>query len=192
MFPAEVVMSEKNHELLAIRGYGSAIVEAAFGVAGVPFDRVEVDASSRERLIAANPLGQVPTLLLPDGTVLTESAAIVLYLNDLRPAAGLVPPVGDADRPRFLRWLVFLVAALYPTFTTGAPRDGLWRQLEEAAGTPWFLGERRSAVDLYLAVMTRWDPAPWFVEHTPKLAAIARRATEEPGIREALASNFGE
>lgn len=182
--------TDNNHELLAIRGYGSAMVEAAFGVAGIPLDRVEIDPTNRDRLVAANPLAQVPTLFLPDGTVLTESAAILLYVDDLRPAAGLVPPAGDPDRPRFLRWLVFLVAALYPTFALGTPRDGLWRQLEAAAGAPWFLGERRSAVDLYLAVMTRWDPAPWFAEHTPRIAAIARRASEEPGIREVIARNF--
>ena len=183
-------MTTKNPELLAIRGYGSTIVEAAFRMADLPLDRVEIDASNRGRLTAANPLAQVPTLFLPGGEVLTESAAIVLYLNDLRPDAGLLPPAGDPDRARSLRWLVFLVAALYPTFALGTPREALWRQLEGEARGPWFLGERRSAIDPYLAVMTRWDPAPWFAEHAPKLAAIARRAAEDPEIGPVLRANF--
>ena len=53
----------------------------------------------------------------------------------------------------------------------------LWRQVEGAAGSPWFLGERFSALDIYLAVMTRWRPKRgWFESETPRLFAIARRA----------------
>ena len=89
-----------THRLLACRGCGSAIVEAAFALAGVPLEREEVDYSpgspTRARLLAANPLGQVPVLLLPDGRVLTESLAILHYLDDLEPGARLVPPPGDA------------------------------------------------------------------------------------------------
>ena len=112
-----------THRLLGCKGCGSAIVEAAFAVARMPLEYEQVDygagSPTRERLLAVNPLGQVPTLVLPDGTVLTESLAIIHYLDDLAPRAHLVPPKGDPGRLAFLRWSTFLVAAVYPTFSFG-------------------------------------------------------------------------
>jgi len=203
--------------LLGCKGCGNTIVECAFALAGVALDVEEVDYSeaspTRERLLAVNPLGQVPALVLSGGRVLTESLAILHYLDDLAPQAALIPPRGDRLRERFYRWAVFLVAAVYPTYTYGDEpakwvrdaagakqlrestdehRKTLWRQIEHEAGTPWFLGERRSALDLYLAVMTRWRPGrAWFTEATPKVAAIAGKAATLPGVNEVLRRNFG-
>jgi GST-like protein len=206
----------KNHRLLGCKGCGSAIVEAAFALAGVPLETEEVDYSpgsaTRERLLAVNPLAQVPTLVLPDGRILTESLAIIHYLNDLEPGAELIPPPGERTRAAFHRWSVFLVAAVYPTFTYGDDprkwvadeagakllrestdrhREALWQQVEAAAGSPWFLGERWSALDLYVAVMTRWRPGIlWFAKRTPKLAAIAKRAAAMDAVAPVIARNF--
>jgi GST-like protein len=206
----------KNPLLLGCKGCGNAIVESAFALAGVPLDCEEVDYSSasptRERLLAVNPLGQVPALVLPDGRVLTESLAILHYLDDLEPGAKLIPPPGDATRAAFYRWSVFLVAAIYPTFTYGdepakwvaseegarqlrestdRQRQALWAQVEAAAGAPWFLGERFSTLDLYLAVMTRWRPGIlWFTKHAPKVVAIAKRAAALDAVAPVLERNF--
>ena len=60
-----------------------------------------------------DPVGQVPTLLLPDGQVMTESAAMTLHLADLSGRDDLVPGPAAAERAAFLRWLVFLVANIY-------------------------------------------------------------------------------
>lgn len=198
------------------KGWGSAIVEAALAQARLPFDLVEVEdvktGLAHPGLQAANPLGQVPTLVLPDGRAMSESAAIVLHLDDIAPEAGLAPPRGDPLRPEFLRWLVFLVAQIYPTFTYGdyparfvpenqggalvagvyAYREKLWRQFEGVAKAPWFLGERFSALDIYVAVMTQWRPRPpWFAANAPKLAAIANAAASRPLIGPVLARNYG-
>ncbi|HXZ48587.1 MAG TPA: glutathione S-transferase family protein [Usitatibacter sp.] len=206
-----------THRLLGCKGCGSAIVEAAFALAGVPLEREEVDYSAgspaRGRLLAANPLGQVPVLLLPDGRALTESLAIIHYLDDLEPGAELVPRRGDATRTAFHRWSVFLVAAVYPTFTYGDEpakwvaneegarqlrestdrhREALWGELESAASAPWFLGDGSSAIDLYLAVMTRWRPGrAWFAQHTPKVTAIAGRAAALEAVAPVMERNFG-
>jgi GST-like protein len=206
----------EKYRLLGCAGCGSAVVEGAFALARVPLEYEEVDyavgSPTRERLLAVNPLGQLPTLILPDGSVMTESLAVLHHLNDLAPAAGLIPPVGDALRAPFHRWAVFLVAAVYPTFTYGDEpakwvedtqgakqlrestdrhRERLWRQLEETAGEPWFLGERLSALDLYIAVMTRWRPGrKWFAAHTPKLLAIADRACALEPLAAIFARNF--
>ncbi|MFT3774005.1 MAG: glutathione S-transferase family protein [Minicystis sp.] len=208
--------SEKQTKwrLFAARGWGSAIAEAMLTLAAIPYEREEIDPSApgpdRDRLLAANPLGQLPTLVLPDGTPLTESAAITLRAAEIAPHAGLAPAADDADRTAFLRWLVFLVAALYPTFTYGddpkrwvttasdelrkstdAHRVALWQQLERAAVGPWFLGARFSAIDVYISVMTRWRPGrAKLAEACPKLLAIARAVDDKPELAPVWAKNF--
>jgi GST-like protein len=200
--------------VIGCKGCGSTVVEAALVLAGIPYDREEVDYSTpspaRDRLAALNPLVQVPTVVLPDGTVMTESLAIVLQIDELVPKAGLVPPPGDPLRPIARRWLTFLVAAVYPTFTYGdepskwvgdaapalresthAHRQKLWLHLETIAQAPWFLGERFSALDLYVCVMTQWRPnRPWFAKHTPKLHAIATALDGDPRFKALWAANF--
>ncbi len=198
-------------------GWGSAIVEAQLAWYGLPFqfeacgDLFESTAA-RERLRPLNPLAQVPTLVLPDGQVMTESAAITLHLADLCARDDLVPAATARERAAFLRWLVFLVANVYPTFTyaddpqrfvkhdaaaqafraeVDAYAQRLWQAVEAAAGTPWFLGERLSAIDLYLAVMTRWRPRrDWFAAHAPRVLAAALCASELPALAPVLARNF--
>jgi GST-like protein len=200
--------------VLGCRGCGSVIAEAALVLAELPYDREEVDYTTpgpaRDRLLAVNPLGQVPTVIMPDGAVMTETAALALHIDELAPAAGLFPAPGDPLRREALRWLVFLVAAVYPTFTYGdepekwigdagpvlrdathAHRRKLWHQLEGVARGPWFLGARFSMLDVYVAAMTRWQPGrAWFAEHCPKLAAIAAAADHDPRLRALWAANF--
>lgn len=194
-------------------GWGSAIVEAQLDWYGLAYDFERVgdlfkaaaaEEDGRRRLAAVNPLAQVPTLVLADGSVLTESAAITLYLAETTGQDSLVPAPHDALRLPFLRWLVFLVTNVYPTYTYGdAPArfvDGEAAQksfrshvdayakkhyavLEGVAGAPWFLGERFSALDLYVCVMTRWRPGrEWFAVSTPNLTAIAGRTERLPQL----------
>ncbi len=206
------------YRLIGRTGWGSALIEAQLVWYGRPFEFEEIgdlfkSAEARETLARVNPLAQVPTLVLPDGTLMTESAAITLLLADDAPAArSLVPPAGAPERAAFLRWLVFLVANIYPTFTVAddttrwisgeAPqkelrerfndyRLRLWRQVESTLGDgPWFLGTRFSALDLYLAVMTRWTPRrPWFAA-TPKINAIATQTEAVPDLVAVLKRNF--
>lgn len=202
---------DKAWRVLASKGCGSAILEAALVAAGVRYDREELDYTTpagRDQLLAHNPLAQVPTVIMPDGGVMTETAALVLHLDELAPQARLLPPVGDPARREALRWLVFLVAAVYPTFTYGDDpskwgssealtraalehRKRLWQYLDGVARGPWFLGEQRSALDLYVSVMTRWQPGrPWFAEATPRLAQIAAAIDRDPKLAPVWAANF--
>ncbi len=103
-------------------GWGSAIVEAMLALVGAPYDIVDVEGFDRpreahDRLAAVNPLRQVPTLALDDGEVLTETAAIALWLADRH--AELAPAPGTVEHRRFLRRLISIVANVYPTFTYG-------------------------------------------------------------------------
>jgi len=206
-----------NHRLLGCKGCGSAIVECAFALARIPLDYEEVDYSAasptRDKLLAVNPLGQVPTLVLPGGKVMTESLAIIHYVHDRAPKAGLIPAKGDPSREEFYRWAVFIVAALYPTWTYGdepakwvedtqgakqlrestdAHRKKLWGQVEEIVGAPYFLGDRMTALDLYVASMTRWRPgAAWFAKNAPKLVAIAQKTSATARVADVIKRNFG-
>lgn len=198
-------------------GWGSAIVEAQLAWHGLAYEFVRTgdlfaSADARARLVAVNPVAQVPTLVLADGAVMTESAAITLYLADLTGSDELVPGPGAPERAAFLRWLVYLVANIYPTFTYGdvpsrfvsveaaqkpfraALEDyakRLWSHVESAAVGPCFLGDRFSALDIYIAVMTRWRPRrAWFAEHAPRLNAIAEAADRAPRLKDVWTRNF--
>lgn len=110
-----------TYTLFGTQGCGSTIVAAALALTAFPWGYEEVDYTQdgpeRDRLLALNPLGQVPTLVLPNDEVMTESAAIILLLHDRAPHAELAPPGGSPLLPRFLRWLLFINAEIYPTFT---------------------------------------------------------------------------
>ncbi|WP_119303836.1 glutathione S-transferase family protein [Dongia deserti] len=207
-----------NYHLIASKAAGSMIVEAALAVSRLPYD-VEMipylePGPQRDRLLSLNPLGQVPTLLLPDGRAMTESAAIILHLADEAPDAQLTPRAQDPTRPMFLRWLIFIVAAIYPTFTYGDDpsrwahdeasgrhlrqatdehRKALWRYFAaQSPCKPWVLGDRFSALDLYVAVMNMWRPGPdWFKRECPALAAIAARVSEMDALRDVWKRNAG-
>lgn len=198
-------------------GWGSTIVEAQLELYGLKYAYEPVEdlfrtPGAREKLEKVNPLAQVPTLVMPDGSIMSESAAITLLLADITGSDTLVPGAGAPERAKFLRWLVFLVANIYPTFTyaddparfvsvnaardpfraaTDAYAQRLWQQVEREAGTPWFLGDRFSALDIYVDVMTRWRPKRgWFEIETPRLFAIARRADALPELANVWKRNF--
>lgn len=207
------------HTLFARPGWGSVLVEAQLAWYGLPHTVRDVDspftsAEARAILAPYNPLAQLPTLILPDGGVMTESAAITLHLAETVGSDALVPSPGAAERAAFLRWLVFLVANIYPTFTyadmparfvadeaaqagfrarVDAYAERLWHSVEAAACAPWFLGARFSALDLYIGVMTNWRPnRPWFVANTPRLAAIMHAAEARPEYADVWARNFSK
>jgi GST-like protein len=197
-------------------GWGSVLAEAMLTWCDVPFRYEDVSGfdgpgPSREKLLALNPLAQVPTLALPDGTVMTESAAMALHLAEVFPQAELAPLPGTRERVPYLRRLVWLVANVYPTFTygdyperwvpaavselktaTNEHRERLWRSMEAEIGPgAWILGDRFSALDIYLAVMTRWRPGrPWFDANCPKLSGIAKRVDALPKLRPVWERNF--
>jgi len=198
-------------------GWGSTIVETQLVWYGLDYDFEPVgdlfkSPQAREKLVALNPLAQIPTLVLPSGDVMTESAAITLYLAELAGNGTLVPAPGEPERAKFLRWLIYFVANVYPTYTYAddpsrfvseesarpafraaidAYAKKLYSVLEGIADAPWFLGERFSALDLYVGTMTRWRPGrPWFEAHTLKLHAIGTSVEKVPELKDVWRRNF--
>ena len=208
--------TEASYRLYQTPGWGSAIVELQLAHYGLACDLVEVGdlfaaVPGRARLEALNPLGQIPTLVLPSGAVMTESAAITLHLADLAGRDDLVPGPEAVERAAFLRWLIFLVANIYPavSYDDNAPallpetavvgfraalaaqKKRLWRQVADGVGGPWVLGDRFSALDLYVAVMTRWQPGrAWFAAELPQLVRIADAVAARPALAPAYRRNF--
>lgn len=196
-------------------GSGSAIVEAQLAIHDLPVTLIDGEPSQADSAAAAlNPLRQVPVIEADDGTVMTESAAITLWLADLTGRDDLVPPPGAPERAAFLRWLIFIVANIYPCFTfadeptrfvadpdaarafrAAVDDEGkrLWPLVEEAAVGPWFLGERFSAIDIYVAVMNHWRPrSDWFRANAPTLSAIAEAVPQRPALAPVFARHFAQ
>lgn len=199
--------------LYGVPGWGSAISELMFCLCRDPYHWVDVSGfdqpgDARNRLLALNPLAQVPTLQKEDGTVLTESAAIALMLADRNPT--LIPPAGTPQRERFYHWLIWLVTTVYPTFTFGdypqrwtisgaeelkqstdAQRERCFRWLEtQTDDSDYLLGDKISLLDAYLPVMVRWRPREaWFQANTPGLWAIAQRVKRREELQTVVARN---
>lgn len=164
-----------------VPGWGSAISELMLTLANIPYHFVNVagfdqPGPQRDSLMQINPLCQVPTLRLDDGSVMTESAAIALMILDSRP--DLAPAPGTPQRQQFQRLLIWLVANVYPTFTyadypqrwtADAPeqlrenciryRQSLYLWLEQQlTAAPYALGADMSLLDCYIAAMCSWGP----------------------------------
>ena len=200
-------------------GWGSAIIEAQLAMLDIPCELIPAgdiyeDTAARAALAKINPLIQIPTLVLDTGEVMTESAAITLLLADLTGSDLLVPQPGAAERAAFLRWLIYIVANLYPCFTFAdvparfvSQAEGpafkdrvtdhatrLWKVVAaeaERRGGPWLLGQRFTALDIYLAVMVNWRPKrATFEQETPILARIAAAAAARPELAAVMQRNF--
>lgn len=191
---------------------GSVPVEAALTLIGVPYEVVEKPTWESQAIAAevgqVNPMRQLPALVLPDGELLTESAAILIWLAEQHPEAGLAPAPGSPDRPAFLRWMSFISAQIYSLYWI---RDDLGRLAAEPAHEPvieqrtaarirdcwgkmeaqvtprgtFLFGEAISVLDLYLCAVSRFRPRRQaFYEVAPRLGAVARAVDAYPPLRD--------
>lgn len=171
---------------------------------GVPFEATRVEPQERRSPahLARQPLGRVPALELDDGTVMFESAAIMLQLGDLHPESGLLPPAGSAERALVYQWMLFgmteLEATLYRFMRApqdAGPESGDARRFREAATAfaealgdgPWILGERFTLADVVCVGVlgsgeSRGLLAPW-----PALSAYVARGEARPAHAAAVA-----
>lgn len=192
------------------RGSGAFAVEALLREIGADYERIAVDiragAQREPAYLRLNPRGQVPALRLPDGSIMTETAAMALQLCETHPQAALLPAPGTAARAQALRWLFFAAANLYEgdlrwyypeRYSTdpaaapgiraraGADMDRDFAILDAAAAAegPWFLETGFSALDVYLAMLAGWHPEPdSFPARFPRLARLVRAVAARPAI----------
>lgn len=210
--------SNDRYTLYGAPGSGATPVHAALTLIGAQIETVDMapweGESERERVAGINPMRQVPALVLPSGEVMTESAAILIWLGDRYPEAGLCPAPDDPLRARYLRWMVYLPAAIYSLFwvrddpTRLAPDPAAqavmlertaeriahcWQlmdtQIDEPA--PYLLGEKLSMLDLYVTVMSRWTPQRRrFYRVAPRMARVVRRVDADPRLADFWAARF--
>jgi glutathione S-transferase len=126
-----------------------------------------------------NPTGKVPALALHDGTVMFESAAMLVHLTLEHPTADLAPQPGTGQHARFLQWMVFLPANVYESalrtyypvrYSSRAENDAepIRKQgtrdflahltLINEPLDPYVLGNQYSVADLYLYMLASWFP----------------------------------
>jgi GST-like protein len=192
-------------------GSGSVPVEAALALLEIPYNLIDAltfdphDPASGDQVLAANPMRQVPTLVLPSGEVMTESAAILIGLADLHPESRLAPAVGDPKRAQFLRWMLFVSSAIYslywvkddPSRLVPDPKGhaALESRVLDRIADCWgimdsqvdpgryILGDELTVLDLYVAVVTRFRPRrKRFYEVAPKMGEVVRRVDIDPRL----------
>jgi len=174
------------HVLFGSNGSGSAAIEIALSVAGLPYRVVRASTwepdSALDELAQVNPLRQIPTLQLPDGSVLSESAAILIHLGLTEPASGLLPEAASA-RAQAIRGLVYIAANCYAAIGVcdyperwcadidDSARERILRgaraQLhrswdlfaDQFPARPWLSGQAPGALDFLAAVVSRWAGA---------------------------------
>jgi GST-like protein len=202
-----------SYILYGAAGSGAVAVEAALRIAGQPYELVESvtwdedHPESGDRVLAANPMRQIPALVLPGGEVMTESAAILIRLAELHPAARLAPGPNEAPRGQFLRWMAFVSSAIYALYWVKddpsrlAPDPAAQGPLEartleriaqcwgimESQVSPgrYILGDELSALDLYVATVSRFNPRrERFYEVAPRMGETVRRVDADPRLVE--------
>jgi GST-like protein len=193
-----------TYTLYGSRGSGSAAVEVALEACGLPYRTVRAATwepdSALEELRAVNPLQQVPTLVLPDGGVMTESAAILLHLGIDVPEARRLLPADAGARAQAIRGLVFIAANCYSAIsiadyperwtlgTSDAAREelrqGTRKQLhrhweifaDTFAAAPFLSGPQPGALDFLAAVVSKWSGTRAHLrEHRPAFLATLER-----------------
>lgn len=147
--------------------------------------------------LAVNPMGKVPAIV-HRGAVITETPAICTYLADAFPEKGLAPPPGGPGRAAFLRWIFYAAGPLEQAVVNGAlgvvvpeERKGMagygsmadvMAALEPfvSAASPWLLGERFSALDVYLGSQIGWGVQFGTIEKRPAFEAYVARIMARP------------
>ncbi|MDQ0468472.1 glutathione S-transferase family protein [Labrys wisconsinensis] len=198
-------------------GSGSVPIEATLRLLELPY-RIEECApwegrEEADKLVGINPMLQVPALALPTGDVMTESAAILIWLADAHPDARLAPALTESTRPAFLRWMTFVSSAIYALYWISDNPSRIVERAEDHAAVKarlfdriaccwhlmgaqlrpgrYLLGEDLSVLDLYVATASRWSPGRRrFYEVAPGLAETVRRVDADPRLTAIWAERF--
>lgn len=149
-----------------------------------------------------NRLGYVPALHIGEDSVLTENTAILQYIADQAPGAGLLPPVGDPERYRVLQWLGFvstelhhrLFGAIFGAVTEEAKTEArtkgksrLDHLNDHLQGRQFLVGDQFTIADAYLVAVLNWceytgvDIKAW-----PALDAYRTRLRARPSVVQAF------
>lgn len=173
---------------------------------GQPYELRSVDimkgAHKKPEFVAINPMGKLPALTDGD-TVVTELAAIALYLGDRYGYGSLAPKVDDPARGSYLRWSFFAANVIEPGFTAKANGwttkesqvgwgnyEAMLSTIDIAVGKgPWLLGEQFTMVDCVFGGVLRFFASQKMFEPSPMLAAYIERLGKRPALQRSEARN---
>lgn len=152
---------------------------------------------------AINPMAKVPAIRHGDALV-TEQAAVYMYLADLFPEAGLAPALTDPARGTYLRWMVFYGSCFEPAvidrhlkrepgpraMSAYADYDSVIARVTEALNPgPYLLGDRFSAADVLWGSALGWTTGFGLVAPDPALSAYVDRIRARPAFRTVAAAD---
>jgi glutathione S-transferase len=178
---------------------------------GAPYEIRLVSTRSRDGTGAVDPAnphphGKVPAIAdSDDGTVVFESPAIVLYLTDKFPKAGVGPTVGDPNRGAYLSWLSYYTGVLEPAFMSKFMNVEVpvgtagWVKVEEAmpfviktlTAGPYILGDAFSGADvLYASTFGMFASSP-MLPKSPAIGEYVQRCLERPAYKRSLEKDNG-
>ncbi len=178
---------------------------------GAPYEIKPVTTRSRDGTGAIDPANPHPHGKVPairdndDGTVVFESPAIVLYLTDKFPRAGIGPTVGDHDRGAYLSWLSYYTGVLEPAFMSKFMNMEVpvgtagWVKVEEAmpfvikthTAGPFILGEKFSGADiLYATTFAMFGSSP-MLPKSEVISEYVQRSLERPAYARAQEKDNG-
>jgi GST-like protein len=196
--------------LYGTQGSGSAAVEAVLAIAGIEARLVDAaswqESRGLDELKRINPLAQIPTLVLEDGSVLSESAAILIHLGLVHPESGLLA-TDPRERAQQVRGLVYIAANCYAGIgildypdrwypdpddtvkkamqTRGRARlHELWQTFaDQFPARPWLSGERIGALDVLAATVSKWSGARQALAISrPQFSELLARIDAEPRV----------
>src|ERR1700733_15180709 len=201
-------MPASSYRLYARQGAGSLAPQMLLEEIGAAYELVWVSkaAAEIEAFRRVSPAAKIPVLGLPDGTVVSESAAILIHLTNAHPAAALAPVAGSSAHAQFLQWMVFLSANayeaalrfFYPDRYSAAGEAAAaqikskaladWTshlEVVHAALSPYVLGAQPSAADHYLYMLASWYPLDdaTLASRLPKLRQHAELVRHRPATR---------
>jgi len=174
---------------------------------GIDIDLEKIDNKTKRTASGAdyltiNPKGYVPAIELDDGQVLTEGPAIVQYLADQKPGAGLVPPAGTMERYRMQEMLGYINSELHktysPLFNDATPQETRNERLahlkkryalldQRLANQPYLCGDRLTVADAYLFVVTTWaNFVKLDLSGFPNVLAFQKRVAARPAVKAAM------
>jgi glutathione S-transferase len=157
--------------------------------------------------LARNPMGKVPAVLVETDAgdaLVTEQVAIMIYLADLFPDAGLAPSLDDPLRGPYLRWMAFHGACFEPAVIDLALKrepaplsmspygdyDTMLTTLaQQLRAGPWLLGERFSAADILWGYALGWTTAFKLVPELPEIAAYLARFNARKSVQQVAAQD---
>lgn len=209
-----------GYRLYGRRQTGSMAIEAALGLCGADWTLVDTPRpktdADRAALSQINPRGQVPILVHPDGTVITEGPAILAHLAGAFPEANLAPAPGTSARAWHDRWLAFfhanvyeaMLRELFPDRYTLDPAGGpavaaaatdyvrrhcalFEAELAHRPDTAFVCGASLSMLDIYLWMLCFWLDADWLAATCPGLNARWQRMRALPALIPVEAAHFG-